>query len=172
MAAKWSIFDDFSGCMDLKYRRAAILSRPHFCISDTLIHPPNYPEELGATRELGRVHGFSPSASGPLLKAHIWDYFIRLRKMAELTFLASRLLGRTCCTCTKTLSAAKKHRAAAAARVGNAMPRPIALRGAPMTCAGRLPHASTSGALRVGRPATCRTRQTGRATRILSFSEA
>ena len=69
-----------------------MLNRPHFCISGTPIHHPvNYPEELGAIRELGRVHGFSPSASGLLLKAHIWDYFLRLRKMAELTFLASRL---------------------------------------------------------------------------------
>ena len=67
MAAKLSIFDDFSGCMDLKYRRAVILSRPHFCISDTPIYLVNYPEELGAILELGRVHGFSPLAPGVLL---------------------------------------------------------------------------------------------------------
>ena len=73
MAAKWSIFGGFSGYIDPKHQRVVKLSRPHFCISDTPIYPVNYPEELGAIRELGRVHGFSPSASGLLLKAHICD---------------------------------------------------------------------------------------------------
>ena len=116
MAAKWSIFDDFSGCMDLKYRRAAILSRPHFCISDTLIHPPNYPEELGATRELGRAHGFSPSASGMLSRAHISLPFQSLRKMADDTFFEPRLVRRVfrrtslCQVCGKSIiTAAEIH---------------------------------------------------------------
>ena len=72
MAAKWSIFVDFSGSTDPKYQRVVILSRPHFCISDTPIYLVNYPEELGAILELGRVHGFSPLAPGVLLRAHIW----------------------------------------------------------------------------------------------------
>jgi len=67
-----------------------MLSRPHFCISGTPIYPANYPEEVGAIRELGRVHGFSPSASGMLLRAHISALQPALHEMAEGTFLAVR----------------------------------------------------------------------------------
>ena len=66
-----------------------MLNRPHLCISGTPIHPVNYPEELGAIRELGRVHGFSPSASGLLLKAHIWALQISVLFTVQGTFLAA-----------------------------------------------------------------------------------
>ena len=108
MAAKLSIFDDFSGCMDLKYRRAVILSRPYFCISDTPIYPPNCPEELGAIRELGRIHGFSASASGMLSGAHISLLQQSLNEMAEGSFsdswLVEKVFSRTtlCQPCGKT----------------------------------------------------------------------
>ena len=78
-----------------------MLNRPHFiCISGTPTHPFNYPEELGAIRELGRVHGFSPSASGLLLKAHIWALQIPVLIygsryfLSRLVFLKGDHLGR------------------------------------------------------------------------------
>ena len=81
---------NFSGSRDLKYQRAVILSRPYFCISDTPIYPVNYPEELGAIRELGRVHGFSASAPGMPARAHISAPQQSLNEMADATFFAAR----------------------------------------------------------------------------------
>ena len=69
-----------------------ILSRPHFCISDTPIYLVNYPEELGAILELGRVHGFSPLAPGVLLLDLLELPFKSLRKMADDTFFEPRLV--------------------------------------------------------------------------------
>ena len=116
MGCKIVNFDDFSGSTDPKYQQVVILSRPHFCISDTPIYLVNYPEELGAILELGRVHGFSPLAPGVLLLDLLELPFKSLRKMAEGSFFASWLVEKVfsrmtlCQICGKTsLSAPEIH---------------------------------------------------------------
>ena len=107
----------FRMAIDPKYQRVVILSRPHFCISDTPIYLVNYPEELGAILELGRVHGFSPLAPGVLLTRRLLELpFKSLRKMAEGSFFASWLVEKVfsrmtlCQICGKTsLSAPEIH---------------------------------------------------------------
>ena len=69
-----------------------MLSRPHFCISGTPIHPSNYPEELGAIRELGRVHGFSTLASRHPPEGAMSALQKQLNNMVEVTFLEVRLV--------------------------------------------------------------------------------